>query len=151
MFLNGGCGINEISSLYFQHGERFSSARSARPSYTAHSAPHLNKVGISFPIGPVASPGFFRGDRPGHLKAITRPRRGSGGGAKAPRTVAKFHFLKRCKVLENEFIFQKHHHFFLSMNPIFLRKISKIEHISQEPLSFFERLFKNLNFSGGIL
>ena len=32
-------------------------------------------------------------------------------GAKAPRMVAKFHFLKRFKVLENESIFQKVQHF----------------------------------------
>ena len=50
---------------------------------------------------------FFSGERPGLLKAITRPPcRGSGG--EGPRTVAKFHFLKRFKVLENESIFHKY-------------------------------------------
>ena len=44
---------------------------------------------------------FFRGGggRSGHLKAITRPPQGVRG-AKAPRTVAKFHFLNYSKYLK---------------------------------------------------
>ena len=38
---------------------------------------------------------FFGGGRPGHLMANTPPPRQWVRGAKAPRTVAKFHFLKR--------------------------------------------------------
>ena len=34
-----------------------------------------------------------------------------GPGAKAPRTVAKFHLFKRCKVLANESSFQKYQYF----------------------------------------
>ena len=37
---------------------------------------------------------FFRGERSGHLNTIKRPAQGVRG-AKAPRTVARFHFLKR--------------------------------------------------------
>ena len=54
---------------------------------------------LNLEICTVASPGFFRGERLGHLKAITRPPQAGGPGAKAPRTVAKFHFFKRLKVL----------------------------------------------------
>ena len=49
---------------------------------------------------------IFSGELAGHLKAITRPPQGVRG-AKAPRMVAKFPFLKRFEVLENESIFQK--------------------------------------------
>ena len=64
----------------------------------------------------MASPGIFSGGgRPGHLNGITRPRRG----------VAKFHFLKRFKVLENESIFQKSQAFASPKNPFLLRNISK--------------------------
>ena len=66
---------------------------------------------------------FSGGERPGHLKAITRPPQGVRG-AKAPRTVAKFHFLKRCKVLENESSFQKYQYFSCPKNLFFLRKNS---------------------------
>ena len=51
----------------------------------------------------VASPGVFRG------------------------TVAKFHFLKRFKLLENESIIQKYQHFSCPKNPIFIKKLRKIE------------------------
>ena len=60
-------------------------------------------------IKPVASPGFFRG-KPRPLKRYHAPPAG-GQGAKAPRKVAKFHFFKRFKVLESEYIFQKYQHF----------------------------------------
>ena len=56
----------------------------------------------------VASPGFFSGGgdaRP--LKGYHAPPAG-GSGAKVPGKVAKFHFFKRCKVLENESSFQKY-------------------------------------------
>ena len=71
-----------------------------------------------------AWPGFFSGGLSGHLKAIMRPPQGVPG-AKAPRTVAKFHFFKRCKVLENESSFQKYKHFSCPKNLFFLRKNSK--------------------------
>ena len=61
---------------------------------------------------------FFRGERSGHLNSIKRPPQGVRG-AKAPRMVAKFHFLKRFKVFENEFISQKCQHFSSSKYPFF--------------------------------
>ena len=65
---------------------------------------------------------FFRWERSCHVKTIKRPPQGVRG-AKAPRTVAKFHFLKRFKVFENEFIFQKCQHFSSPKDPFILRKI----------------------------
>ena len=63
---------------------------------------------------------FSGAGTPGHVKAITRPPQGlPGEGAKAPWTVAKFHISKRCKVLENESIFQKYQHLFLAKSYIF--------------------------------
>ena len=53
------------------------------------------------------------------------PRRGSGGRWPTPRTVAKFHFWTRCKVLESESSFQQYQHFSCPKNLFFLRKISK--------------------------
>ena len=67
---------------------------------------------------------LFRGERSGHLKTIKRPPQGFRG-AKAPRMVVKFHFLKRFKVLENESIFQKVQHFSCRKLHFFLRKLSK--------------------------
>ena len=67
---------------------------------------------------------FFRGERSGHLKTIKRPPQGVRG-AKAPRTVAKFHFFKRSKVLENESSFQKSQYFSCRKNLFFLRKNAK--------------------------
>ena len=70
----------------------------------------------------VAAKGILSGERSGHLKTIKRPPKGVGG-AKAPRTVAKFHFLKRFKVFENEFIFQKcqHVNMLRPSNPIYTK------------------------------
>ena len=50
---------------------------------------------------PVASPWFFAGGRPGHLKAITRPPQGVGGGrAKANQRIRKLvHLSKGSTVL----------------------------------------------------
>ena len=62
----------------------------------------------------------FRGERSGHLKAITPPPAG-GPGAKAPRTVAKFHFLKQFKVFGNESSFNNSN-IFLSEKFIFSKK-----------------------------
>ena len=84
---------------------------------------------------------IFSGGLSGHFESITRSPQGVRG-AKAPRMVAEFHFLKRFKVLENESIFQKISTFFLAKNPFFLRKS---EHILQEFLSFFEKLFKEFD------
>ena len=66
-------------------------------------------------------------------------------GAKAPWTVAKFHLLKRCKVLENESIF-KNINIFLAKTTFSLRKISKIKHILQELLRFSENYLLYFNF-----
>ena len=67
---------------------------------------------------------FFRGATPRPLKGYHAPPAG-GPGAKAPRTVAKFHFFKRCKVLENDSSFQKYQYFSCPKNLFFLRKNSK--------------------------
>ena len=65
---------------------------------------------------------FGGGEAPARpLKGYHAPPAG-GPGAKAPRTVAKFHFFKRFKVLENESIFQKYQHFLYET-------FRKIEHI----------------------
>ena len=70
----------------------------------------------------VAAKGIFSGGTLGPLKDYQAPI-ARGPGAKAPRTVAKFHFLKRFKVFENEFIFQKCQHSSSPKDPFFLRKI----------------------------
>ena len=64
------------------------------------------------------------GGKPRPLKGYHAPPAG-GPGAKALRMVAKFPFLKRFEVLENESIFQKYQHFSWPKNSFFLRKISK--------------------------
>ena len=61
---------------------------------------------------------FFEGGTPRPIKGYHAPP-AEGPGAKAPRTVAKFHFLKRFKVLKNESIFQKYQHFSCPKNPFF--------------------------------
>ena len=66
---------------------------------------------------------------------------------KAPRTVAKFHFLERCKVLENQSNFQKYQHFLAQKNYFSYEKFRKIKHIRQEFLNFFEYLLENFQFS----
>ena len=70
----------------------------------------------------LAAKGIFSGRTMGPLKDYQAPT-GRGPGAKAPWTVAKFHFLKRFKVFENEFIFQKSQHFSFQKDPFILRKI----------------------------
>ena len=57
-----------------------------------------------------------------------------GPGAKAPRMVAKFNILKRFKVLENESIFQKYHHFSCPKKSIFSKK-------NFETLNIFYKIF----------
>ena len=75
---------------------------------------------------------FFRGgERPGHLKAITRPPQGVRG-QRPPRTVAKFDFFKRCKVLENESSFQKSQYFSCPNHLFFPKK-------KFEKLNIFDR------------
>ena len=86
---------------------------------------------------------FFRG--PGHLKAIKRPPQGVRG-AKAPRTVAKFHFLKQFKVFENEFIFQKCHHFSSPKDPFFLRKNLENWTYFTRISEFFRKIILNFHF-----
>ena len=71
----------------------------------------------------VASPWFFRGGRHYQLKPITRPPHGVRG-AKVTRSVAKFHFSKRFKLLKNEAICQKYQYFSCPKH-LFLRKYSK--------------------------
>ena len=39
---------------------------------------------------------FFRGERPGHLKAITRPPPAGGPGDEGPPDGSEVSFLKRC-------------------------------------------------------
>ena len=58
----------------------------------------------------------------------------------APRTVAKFHFLKQFKVLENESIFQNQQHFSCPKMPFFYENFRIMEHILQESRNFFEKL-----------
>ena len=84
---------------------------------------------------------FSGGGGPGHLKASTPPPSGCPG-AKGPWTVAKFHFLKRFKVLENESFFQKYQHFSCPKNPFFLRNISKIEQIYKNFCVFSKNYLK---------
>ena len=65
------------------------------------------------------------GERPGHLKALTHPPSGSEGDS--PQMVAKFHFLKRSKVLENESFFQKYQRFSCPKNQFFsMKKFEKV-------------------------
>ena len=66
----------------------------------------------------------FSGKRSGPLKDYQAHTAGGPGG-EGPRTVAKFHFLKRFKVLENESIFQKEQHFSCQKILFFLIKLSK--------------------------
>ena len=70
----------------------------------------------------VVAPGIFSGGTPRPLKGYQAPPAGGPGG-EGPRTVANFHFLKRFKVFENEFIFQKCQDFSSPKDPFFLRKI----------------------------
>ena len=67
-------------------------------------------------------------------------------GAKAPRTVVKFHFKKRFKVLENESIFQKYPHFFLPENPFFPKKKFQNRTYFTRISKFFEKIYKILIF-----
>ena len=91
-----------------------------------------------------ASPGFFRGrERPGHLKAITRPRRASGGWR--PRTVAKLDFLKRFKVLETESIFLKYQHFLARKIHFFYENFWKLN-IFIRISDFFRKIILNVQF-----
>ena len=93
----------------------------------------------------VAAKGIFSGERSGHLNSIKRPPQGVRG-AKAPRTVAKFHFLKRFKVFENEFISQKCQHFSSTKYPFFEEKFRKIEYILQEFLNYLRKIILNFHF-----
>ena len=70
------------------------------------------------------------GERNWHLKAITRPPAGGPGAKAAPDGRKWIHFLN-VRVSS----------FFLPKNQFFSEKSRKIEHILQEFLDFFERLF----------
>ena len=90
---------------------------------------------------------IYSGGLSGLLKAITRSPQGVRGRRPPPtRTVARFHYLKRVKVLENESIFKNINIFSCLKIHFFPRKISKIGHLSQEFLSFLKKLFKILIF-----
>ena len=68
----------------------------------------------------LAAPGFWFGG--GGARGNGSEGANAGGpGAKAPRTVVKFHFLKRFKVLENDSIFQKYN-IFLARKSIFSKE-----------------------------
>ena len=82
---------------------------------------------------------FFRGERPGHLKTITRPRRGSGGGAKAPPDGSEVSFFQTMQSIRKRIHFSKISTFFLTEKSIFLIKISK-------NWTYFTRIFP---ISGG--
>ena len=81
--------------------ERVCSCRNKRPSNVV-GAGTLNEFKLRhhahFAIFPLL---YDHRERLGYLKAISRPLQGVW------KAVAMFHFLKRCKVLENESIFQK--------------------------------------------
>ena len=66
---------------------------------------------------------FFRGNALGTERLSSTPRRGSGG--EGPQGGSEVSFLKRFKVFENEFIYQKGQHFSSPKDPFFLRKNSK--------------------------
>ena len=87
----------------------------------------------------------FSGGTLGPLKGDHAPPAG-GPGAKAPRTVAKFHFSNDAKYFKNETSFQKYQYFSCPKTLFFLRKIRKIEHIWREFMNFFEQLFENFQF-----
>ena len=81
---------------------------------------------ISTPDTSEASQLFFRGrgERVSHLKSTMRTLRGSEG--EGPRTIARFQFLKRFKVLENESIFQKYQHFSCPKSPFYKNNFDKL-------------------------
>ena len=66
-------------------------------------------------------------------------------GAKAPRTVVKFHFLKRFKVLENESIFQKQH-IFSCQKIHFSNKNFKNRSYFTRIFEFFGKIYRILIF-----
>ena len=95
--------------------------------------------------------GIFRGERPGHLKAIMRPLPAGGPDGEGPRTITKFHFCKRCKVLENESIFSKknfeklntfYNTFWIFRKIIWKYSIFMIPYKSKEILCEFEYLIE---------
>ena len=72
-----------------------------------------------------------------------------GLGSKAHRRVAKFKFLKRFKVLENESIFQTFFSIYLARNIHFIYEdFRKIEQILQKFLNFLKNYFRNFKFYG---
>ena len=89
---------------------------------------------------------FCRWECSGHLNTITHPPPGVRGAKAPPRTVAKFHFLKRFNVFENEFISQKCQHFLPQNIHFSKKKFRKIEYILQEFLNFFRKIISNFHF-----
>ena len=82
---------------------------------------------------------FFAGNFHAIKRLSSAPRKRSGGGR--PRLLTNFKIFKRIKVLKNESIFQNFKHFSCQKNPFVSKKIRKIEHILQEFLNVFEKLF----------
>ena len=68
---------------------------------------------------------FFGGGMPRAPKGYHAPPAGRPGG-EDPRSVAKFHFFKRCKVLENESSFQKSQYFSCPKNLFFNKIFEKL-------------------------
>ena len=92
----------------------------------------------------MASKDFFfgGGDAPATKRLSRDSRRGSGPRQLPDATEVKI--LKRFIVLEHESI-----NIYLALKSIFLRKISKFEHILQKFLNFFEKLFYNFQVLWG--
>ena len=93
----------------------------------------------------MASSGCFFGGTPRTLKVYLAPPPAGGPGPKA-RTVAKFHFLKRCTVLENESSFQKYQHFSCPKDPFFLDRILKNRKYFTRISEFFRKIILNFQF-----
>ena len=91
---------------------------------------------------PVAAKGIFSAGRLQRRKDYQAPT-AVGPGGEGPSTVAKFHFFKRCKVLENKSSFQKYQYFSCLTNLFFLRKNSKKWTYFTGIYEFFEKLFDN--------
>ena len=91
------------------------------------------------------------GGTPPPLKGYhANPARGPGGGAKAAPDCSEVLFIKTMQSIRKWFHFSKIATFFLAKNPFFLRKISNIQHISQEFLSFFENYLNIWIFLEGL-
>ena len=112
--------------------------------FDSHDAPvqWWRKI-VEYPI-PEVSPGFFRRGRPWPLKGYQALPAGGPGAKAPPPTVAKFHFLKRFKVLEHESISQN---FFLPKKSIYSTKtFEKWSRFYKNFWNFSKNVFKIFNF-----